>query len=297
MVEMSDLELTFSLFGKTPEGASKIEGLASSLQKVETCFLLVALKRFPTALSTSVAAVESLMHSSGEPKLLSDERLVDKFKAAKKKYPSLGRFSDAELGDLRDRRNEFEHRGFSPKDDSDSVRMLLEIAFPYLEACYREIHSFGLLDNLIWHIGPQWSIAVEARRAADEAGTDVRYCLDAFAHYMRYTFEPLFSVTSDFKLDEDSDELFKLRLERMELLKRKFTHEWVFDCPVCYWPERLVCELDGQRLQEKDVYVQVMGCANCSFVANRNAHPLINILLRDQIASEKEKILSEYHVF
>jgi hypothetical protein len=292
MVEMiSDLEPTFLFFRETPENASKIDGLASSLQKVETCLLLVALKRFPTALSTSVAAVESVMHSSGTPELRSGNNLKKKFAAAAQKYPSLRRFSAAELKELRDRRNTFEHLGFRPKDDGDSVRLLLDIAFPYLDECYKAIHSFGLLANLIEDVGRQWLIAEEARRA----GTDVRYCLDAFAHFMRYYFD--LSATSEFAHEfVGSNKHFELLLDRKATLEGTLSPEWVFDCPMCFWPEGLVCQLDSQKLEEKNVHVEIMVCANCSFVANRNAYPLINILLRDQIASQKEKILSAYGI-
>jgi hypothetical protein len=113
---------------------------------------------------------------------------------------------------------------------------------------------------------------------------------------VRYRFDHLLSATSDFTVEfESTDKHFEPLWERQKILERKLAPEWVFDCPVCDWPKRFANSMI-KDCKKKDVHVQVTVCANCSFVANQNAHPLINILLRDQIANEKEKILSEYGI-
>jgi hypothetical protein len=70
MAEDSFIRPTLLFFGNTPD-ISDEKSLASSLQKIETCFMLIALSRYPSALSESVAAIESVLDSSGVPSLAS----------------------------------------------------------------------------------------------------------------------------------------------------------------------------------------------------------------------------------
>jgi hypothetical protein len=290
-------EPTFIFFSRRPENSNVIEGLASSLQKIETCFLLIALARFPTALSASVAAIESVLHSSRVPELQSSKSLESKFATAQKKYPSLQDVATADLDSLRVTRNAFEHRGFIPKDDSKAARLLIDVAFPYLERCYQEIHSFGLLSSLDGELTKHFVIAGNARKAAGKAFPDgnLAHCFDAFGHYLLYRFG--FSLLSHFaELFEDSEEHSVIVYERHQLLERQLPGGWTFDCPICGWPDGTVCQLDKERLLRKEVRGLKMACANCEFVAHEQTSFLVNILLREQFADKKSEILADYGI-
>ncbi|HRF07915.1 MAG TPA: hypothetical protein PL193_04625 [Xanthobacteraceae bacterium] len=101
---------SFEFFGRYWDHSVSPDGFASSLQKIEVSFLLIALRRFPSALSEVVAAIESLLHSSEDERLASRVGLSSKLRECRNIYPNLQKFPENDLRELREKRNAFEHK-------------------------------------------------------------------------------------------------------------------------------------------------------------------------------------------
>ena len=147
-------EPTLLFFKESPSEWQASAELASSLQSVETSFFLTALGRHPHALSVIASAIESCLQAGGIG--AKNDGLQERIKKAKHAVHAIKVFPDEDLERLRDVRNRIVHRGFSPKDDSESVSIYISIALPLLQLCYESLHSFdfmgGLLNEYAEHI-------------------------------------------------------------------------------------------------------------------------------------------------
>ena len=61
---MASEEPTFVFFRNRPDGLAEKPPLASSMQSLETSFFLIALYRYPHALSTCASAIEAAVKAS-----------------------------------------------------------------------------------------------------------------------------------------------------------------------------------------------------------------------------------------
>jgi hypothetical protein len=192
---MTIQEPTLLFFRHRPDGWATEPSVASSLQSVESSFFLIALRRYPHALSVCASAIESTLQAASIGAKESDgfQKLVKK---AKKSSEAVSRFSDESLEHFRDTRNRITHHGFSPRDDSDSVSLYLAVGLPFLSLCYREFHKFDLMDGLLmeyaWHISVAQKVLALAKATTQD--TDISYCLHSFSHLIRLGFKESFST-------------------------------------------------------------------------------------------------------
>src|SRR5262245_47109179 len=123
-------ELLF--FRKTPDGLMSRPPLCSSLQNLESCFLMVAVGRFPHALVTAASSVESAMKAV--LRLPPEDRInaAPLYKQALASYSALSSFHDHDLETFRNTRNRIAHYGFSPHDDEVTAALLLKTGLPFL---------------------------------------------------------------------------------------------------------------------------------------------------------------------
>ena len=144
-------------FFSVPPSVSTVPSLASSIQSLETCFFLLALDRYPHALTACVSAIESCIKAS--PSCQRENELWRLIKAAIKQSGRLSQFPEADLDDLRKTRNRIVHEGFIPKDDSHSVFLLLNVGFPFTLQCFSELHRLGLMRYMNSQYGKQINIS------------------------------------------------------------------------------------------------------------------------------------------
>jgi len=107
--------------------------LASSLQHLETSFLLIALGRYPHALVACGSAIESSIKAAikaSPDDRLDFRKLIDR---ANKQFPSFTTIREDEIRDFRLKRNEIIHYGFSPKDNEKSAIFLLKTGYRLIE--------------------------------------------------------------------------------------------------------------------------------------------------------------------
>ena len=178
----------------TPERLMSRPPLCSSLQSVESSFMLVALDRFPHALVTCASAIESSMKSVlvyPPENRIPAARLYAK---VRKRYPGLESFDERDLEDFRLKRNEIAHYGFSPRDDEPTATLLLKTGFPFLTACYSEFFGFDLVDGLAIEFGDNFKIALNVYNALTvykktKEIPEPRFsrCFSAFSHLIRWS--------------------------------------------------------------------------------------------------------------
>jgi hypothetical protein len=151
-------ELIF--FRDTPKNWLDHSPLASSLQNLETSFLLLAMRRYASALVTCASAIENSIKAA-----FKDSRRTRFVTLLNRANSAFGpnAFSEENLDEFRRLRNAITHYGFSGGDEETSASMLLRTGYPLLEQCYRSFFEYnlkrgmeeygGLLPNLDHHLG------------------------------------------------------------------------------------------------------------------------------------------------
>ncbi len=290
-------------FRDKPENLRDLPPLASSLQHLETSFLLIALKRYPHALVSCASAIESAIKSSlGKgPKEKNDfKQLMD---SAFREFANFTNLSEVAIKDFRDKRNEIAHYGFSPKDDEISAYHLLNAGFPLIEQCYEAFFQFSLIGNEKYHGGLLPEIAHHLlvaknvfSKKRDKAHS--AYCFSSFSHLIRFNIQRW--MLSDWQKDilfseiESGWKSWEIKHKQKEDLTSKFGASWVFDCPVCNDVESFVCDLDVENLKKREGIIKRGICVNCGFVVSNDDHFLADELFKEQINQQETSILSEY---
>jgi hypothetical protein len=288
---------TLLFFRNRPHDPSGKEALISSMQSLESSFLLLALERYSHALVTCASAIDSALLTSrlgatGKP---SFQELITK---ARSTSPGIAILSKDLLDNFRKTRNRIVHSGFGRDDDSASVTLYLEIALPLIEASYRDLHSYELTDGLLQEYAQLLRAAQEVhRRARTSEGHDRSYCLNAFGHLIRWCFKQNFSASWESNALEMADARgtkFEAVEREKKHLKAVFGLSWDFDCPICDDCQSAVCELDEAQLDVGNVVPKRMACPNCHFAVRESESFMSEVLLEKQIGSAKEQILTEY---
>jgi hypothetical protein len=239
--------------------------------------------------------IESLLYSSGDERLASKMNLDSKFKTSKIIYPELQVFSDDDLKVLRVTRNTFEHRGFSPRDDSESVRIILRIALPYFIRCCGSVQNYDFNEDVLYEIREHFEVSRAALESAP-SGADLSFCFDAFRHFMRLYFSEFSLRDEPHSSFRDSEEYWAFVERRAKQIENEFAPEWRFTCPLCDRPDGVVCKLNEETLHNGVVEIEQMMCSDCEFTLNRNSRTLANILMKKDIEEQRDRILTGYGI-
>lgn len=289
-------ESTLLFFRNRPRNLGNTPSLLSSMQSLESSFFLIALGRYPHALSTCASAFEMAVKATAIG--AGRSTLQTLIARARDNSETISRLSQSRLDQFRDARNRITHSGFGPKDDSEAASLFLEIAFPLLEATYRDFHSYDLLDGLLQDYVELLSVAqVVHRRAKKTLGRDLGYCLNAFGHLVRWAFKDSLSTNWEINALVRADEIgrkFENTERAKEELKRLFGAWWLFDCPLCDHPLSVVGELDESELDSLRIVPKRMACTTCGFVVREKHLFMSEVLLESQVASARNQILKEY---
>ena len=297
-----NLEPTILFFRHHPGALASSTALASSIQSLETSFFLIALDRFPHALSTCASAIEAAIQAS-DVGATDKDGFKELVKKAKAKSEKIAEFSNEALERFREARNRFTHRGFTSKDDSEASSLFLDVGFPFLTLSYAELHSFDARTGLLPEYSEQLHVATRAHSLAKGmSGLDLTYCLNGFGHLIRWCFKrnssSAWEIAALTKSDEIGGKYLKTEEEKknLEHLFEEKNASWSFDCPICDDHETVVCEIDANKLESLEVAPLRMACTSCVFVVGDSQPFLSEFLLEQQLADAKPRILKEFGI-
>ena len=296
---MTSTEPTLLFFRSQPLGWAEDPFLASSLQSVETSFFLIALGRYPPALTLCVSAIETCLQAAKIGAKDSDgfQKLARK---ARSFSSAVAGFPEDLTERLRDFRNQLTHRGFGPEDNSKSVGLYLSAGIPFLSLCYREFHAFDFDGGLLIEYAEQLSLAERVRALVEDSpGVDLSYCLNAFGHLVQCSFKQSFAAGWELEALTHADDTwgkFERIKKEKDSLERLFNAAWSFDCPLCHDVNGVIAELDPDSLSAGKIQILRLACTGCEFVVNGAQRYLGHLLLEKQIPKVQAAILSDYGV-
>jgi transcription elongation factor Elf1 len=282
--------------------------LASSLQHLETSFLLITLSRYPHALVSCASAVESALKAAfsvGQKKPLNFESLL---KRANEKFSPNAVFNQNDLDEFRRKRNEIVHYGFSPKDDEICAILLLKTGYRLIEHCYESFFNFplkrkgeaygGLRPDIDCQLDIATRVYLKAKNLKD---LNLTYCFIAFTHEIRWGIQHW--MLSDWQREilasENSggDLAWEYKHKQKESLSSKdLDPAWHFNCPICGEIDSFVCELDDEELDRSRIALKRGVCVNCSLLIPMNCPFLLDELCVDQFENAHAKIMNEYGI-
>lgn len=298
-MQTTDREPTLLFFRKRPLGWRESASITGSLQSIETSFFLTALGRHPHAILVCASAIESCLQAAS---IGAKERdgLQDLIKKAGRESVEIQNFPTALLDRLREARNRIVHRGFSPHDDSESVSIYLETCLPFLELCYKQFHSFDLMDGLLLEYARHIRSAQKIYTLAQATpGLDLTYCVRGLSHTIRWSLKESFSSGSE--IDElihaeEVGSMFDHKLRERKRLEDLFEVPWLFNCPICGEFDAAVAEVDADKIDEYEIVTHRLECTNCGFVAHSDHPYLSEVLLENQLITSKAQILKKLGV-
>jgi hypothetical protein len=290
-------------FRERPTDLSGHPELASSLQHLETSFLLIAMGRYPHALIMCASAIESaLREAAREPKWTLDKLLG----WANDRLRPEAVMRREELAEFRKMRNQVIHSGFSAKDDEVCATLLLRTGYPLIEQCYDTFHHFRLkrskegYGGLVPDIDLQLDIAEHVyARAMDIEGLHFTYCFRAFGHEIRWQVRDW--ALSDWQRDvlsgeeQTGDRIWEFqRRQKHELSRVLNDPTWAFKCPICGDYEGLVCEIDEACLDRGELRLIRGVCVNCGLAIPANCPFLADELCAGQFEEALPDIKAEW---
>lgn len=315
--DRSDMAPVLHYFRTTPAGLISQPPLASSLQALETCFLMIGLERFPSALVSCASAWESALKAHLRvPPEDREAGLAELVGSIRRCSATLRTWGQDRLTEFREARNRIVHYGFSPKDDAECARLLLGVGLPFLSGCYRELfgfcldwrdirsgvkdfHSLSALEMeraaLLPFVADQLRVALDVYgRAKGLRGVDFSKCFKSFGHFIMLGLKE--SMITDGEAEvlvggEDAGQRFRIEHGRKKDVEAVLQDCcWSFDCPVCEGRKTMVAELEGRALDEGRLAWQRCLCVRCDFFGPRGAPLLTETLLRPQIEAEMADI-------
>jgi len=308
MNKLTSEEPRLIFFRETPTDLLKLPPLASSLQHLETSFLLISINRFPNAVVSCASAIESAMKAV--LKIEPDEYLefwpLKRRVQEVKEFRNFTNLSNDLIFNFKNHRNKINHYGFSSKDDEISAFHLLKTGFPLIEQCYKAFFHFSLtgsnekLGGLMPSIARHFNVARKVfGKTRDEKNST--FCFAAFSHDIRWNIQNW--MLSDWQKDilNSEDESgwmsweFQMK-QKEDLTSRIFKTSWEFDCPVCNNSESFVCELDEEKLRNKEIKINKGVCTTCGLIIYKNHPFLADELCKEQINSNINRILGEYGI-
>ena len=306
--EQKDEQPSFVFFRATPTDMMKHPPLASSLQSFETCLLLIALGRFPSALASCAAAVESLIKAKLGTPPEDEVKLWKLIQEIRQLCPSLRLFDETKLDRFRETRNRVVHYGYTPKDDEVCAVELLETGFPFLEKSYGELFGFDLMSKpgnertvgLEPKMREQYQVCREVyRRARELRGIGYRYCFDSLAHCVRFELKGITMTVTERSLMEIEEER-GVKFEHEERAKKRIERAFKgptreFDCSICDGQSTMIAELDEEALRSKRVSVRRCLCVSCEMLVSDGSPYLADELLRVPIEVETT-IMKEFGI-
>ena len=280
----------FDLLEKNPP-------LASAIQSLETCLLLVSMDRYPSAMASCAMALESA------------------WKAASKKGPEINVNFAEILGDInaalpkeaptfdfkkfRTLRNNIVHFGYTPKDDDIAAKLIFSIGIPTfflyvnnhpeLSVDFQSCLDPDLFDHLNLTMKLNDSNAIHKNISPVDSSLTLR-------HWIKRTLicEPIWQ--DDALNQHNLGGLVEFEVK--DKLRQLFHDSWEtcedIQCPVC-GQEQLVVQLDSAAIEKKSINALKGHCLNCDLNFQPGGRHLLNYFINRSLSADaKERILKSY---
>jgi hypothetical protein len=283
---------------------------------------MIGLRSFPSALVMCATAWESVLKAKLSVDPEDRVTLRDLLTEIRLNSAALRAVDSVELDAFRKTRNRLVHYGFSPKDDEECARLLLDVGLPFLGQCYIDLFDFFLdwreirpgntefqnltpaemeKAGLLLEVAEQLHFGAETyRRASQHAGLEVRYCFHALSHYIRLGLKELAMTSAEWKVldraESDGEKWEHHRKLKADIERQLGGATWEFNCPVCGQVQCFVADLDEHRLDAGEIRAGRGACVQCGFIVGEGAPYLLEILLAKQYAEAKPKILQEFGI-
>lgn len=295
----SDAEAPFlNFFCQTPEQLLDQPPLGSSLQNFESSLYLIALDRYPHALTTCAFAVESGLKAAFKTGPTSRSTFQDLLARARTDSSAFARIPAAGLDELRTTRNRIAHFGFSPKDDDLAAELLLRIGFPAFLTLQLAFFGFDVSSSLLPELSSQLRLALEQFTPSGPS-THARNYFAAVGHQIRWGIrESLMSVSECQTVvnAETNGARFELVARRRTQIEEHFEPVAIFNCPICRGFETLVGQLDGAKLDDAEIAIVMAACANCDLLLPRGMSHLNTAICAAEIERNGTALLRDYGI-
>jgi hypothetical protein len=293
-----------------PENLPDIPPLASSLQSFESALLSIQRWRFPDALVQVVTAWESCIKAALRIPESQQTTLEDLISAILADKPALRNFSGQKIACCRQTRNRIIHYGFTPRDDEECARRILQTAIPFYEQLLTVCFGYWLT----------WQSAMPGASSISELPPEKskKVCLfpqigdhlQLAREYFRKVainfpsihagngFIPLaHAIVRDFSSRESTAEartlqmmeecggLFQVQADFASNLDAQFGYgrcQW-FDCPVCDGLTTFAAKYTDEALEKNEFRFETGHCVNCDLHIQKSAIQLIELMLVDQL--------------
>lgn len=262
--------------------------------------------RYPSALVATASAIESAVQAAF-PSLLR-KRFEELFEHANSNLQAGLSFNTLDLSDFRRKRNEIIHFGFSPSDDEVAAALLLNTGYPFIERCYKSYFNFGLkrkgvrdgglLLNLDRHLDVAQIVYQKTKNIPNVRASS---CFIPLAHEIRWRIRESLLSNWEAEVLDLEDEEFERRhtfqeRQKNKLLRDTFEVSWEFDCPICDYPESLICELEREPLEKGEIRLNRAVCVSCGLEIPKNSPALADELCADQVVECRSQILQEHDI-
>jgi hypothetical protein len=312
---------TLHFFRATPPDMGASPPLASSFQSLETTLLLLSLERYPSALVSCVSAWESAIKAKFRIPPDDDRvpiaKLLGEIRDA---YPGLMLFERALIDGVRHTRNRIVHYGFSPHDDLECGRLMVETGLPFLVALYRELFDFhlhwrdarpGVTDfmhltadeaakvGLVPTVSDQLYMVFKMYEMKKHQGNfDFLQCFTGFNHFIRLMLRNSYASSVDDQIADRAASI-GIRYEAEHAEKKRIakilggdTSE--FDCPMCNGTQSVIAGLNETALRDGDVSLSWAVCVSCQLLIPRTASNLADLILQRELEDQRTTILRDF---
>jgi hypothetical protein len=282
---------TLLFFRRRPSSWGSGDRLASSLQSLESSFFLLALGRFPHALTVCASSIESCLQAATEVGNGGTQGLKELERRARDASPAVSSFPSLE--EFRALRNKITHRGFSPRDDSTAASLYIEFGLPFLSVCLKEFHGFDLADGLLQEYAEHLRVARETFERGKSLTIEKSYCFHSFSHLLRTNLKEEFSASWELESLVDSRHAgsqYERTTDERDKIEALFEVPARFDCPVCLAADAAVAEIDVDSFDKPTVMASRLACVQCGFVIGNGMPHLTDVLLEEALQRDSEKI-------
>jgi hypothetical protein len=263
--------------------------LASAIQSLETCLLLISLDRFPSALASCAMAIESAWKAATNTgqdfkgdfaNILGEVNL-----ALPKSAPSFN------LKEFRRLRNDVVHFGYSPKDDEASARMLFSTGIPvfFMFLANHKDLNLDLESCLQSGLHDQLQLTLNLNQAHLKKNISAIESSQILRHHIKRMILNL-TIWQELALEEEnlSQQIeFESKSKFKEMIKKRWHCNEELRCPVCDFTE-LIVRLDETSIANGKLKGTASHCVNCDL----NLQPtILNHFIDISLTSDEKAVI------
>lgn len=314
----------FLFFRSWPATIEEQPPLASSMQALETCFILLSCSRYPHALISCVTAIESAIRAKLGLPAEDKTKLWQLLEVIQNNPHNIKDFSRKSLNELCDARNRIAHYGFSPLDDDTSVVLLIRTGLPLLKRCYQRFFNFyldwrdvrpgvanfyELSSEEIAKVGliPEFADSLNLVRsiyskAKELRGINLCYCITPFSQHIRFALKENYLGLAEQSLlsgtggqeEFDAENTAKDRIEKV-LKKTSSCECFYLDCPICAGCDSVVAQINDSHIDNGVLSFHQALCVKCGLFLPKKPF-ITDIVLQREIEKKREDILVSYGI-